>query len=131
MDCDNTTDDSGQNLMHQTNEKKCIEENAKVIQHDPYFKNADEGDDEENLESPHSPILAVNVANNNAFIFQRKMYSKVIQGLGLALHFPLLTATIQNNEEYSILVIKYTYKLSNLDKNSTHVPVVSKSIEYC
>ena len=37
MDIDDTTDDSGQNLMHQTNKKIRIGENAKVTQHDPYF----------------------------------------------------------------------------------------------
>ena len=39
MDSDDTTDDSGRNLMHQTNNKTCIGENAKVTQHDTYFKN--------------------------------------------------------------------------------------------
>ena len=70
MDIDDTMDDSGQNMMHQTNDKICIGENAKVAQHDPNFENADEGDDEEHLEAPHRPILAVNVSNNNARIRQ-------------------------------------------------------------
>ena len=48
-----TTDDISQNLMHQTNDEICIEENAKVTQHDPDFKNANVGDDEEHLEAPH------------------------------------------------------------------------------
>ena len=68
MDSNDTTDDSGQNFMHQTNDKICIGENAKVTQQDPDFENANEGDDEEHLEAPHHPILASNVANNNARI---------------------------------------------------------------
>ena len=70
MDIDDTTDDRGRNLMHQTNDGFCIGENAKVTQHDPDFENSDEGDDEEHLEAYHSTILAVNVANNNACICQ-------------------------------------------------------------
>ena len=58
--------------MHQTNYEIFIGENAKVTQHDPDFKNSDVGDDEENLEAPHHPIRAVNVAKNNACIFQSK-----------------------------------------------------------
>ena len=54
------------------NDEICIRENAKVNQHDRYFENADVGDDEEHLEAPHRPILAVNVAKNNACIRQRK-----------------------------------------------------------
>ena len=65
MDSNDTTDDSGRNLTHQTNDKICIGENAKVIQHDPDFENSDEVDDEEHLEAPHRPILAVNAAKNN------------------------------------------------------------------
>ena len=72
MDSDDTTDDTVRNLTHQTNDKICIKENAKVTQHDPYFKNADEGDDEEHLEAPHLPILFVNVAKNNDCIRQSK-----------------------------------------------------------
>ena len=68
MDSDDTTDGSGHNLMHQTNDTICIRENVKVIQHDPDFENSDEGDDEEHLDAPHFPILAVNVANDNACI---------------------------------------------------------------
>ena len=45
--------------MHQTNGKICIRENAKVTQHDPEFENVNEGDDEEHLESPRRPILAI------------------------------------------------------------------------
>ena len=45
MDSYDTMDDSGRNLMHQTNDEICIVENAKVTQHDPDFKNADVGDD--------------------------------------------------------------------------------------
>ena len=57
-------------------------------------------------------------------IFVRaKMHLKVIQALVLALHFPHLKATVQNNEESSIIVIKWTYKLSNADKKSTHILV--------
>ena len=41
MDRNDTTNDSGQNLMHQTNDDICIGKNAKVTQHDPYFENAD------------------------------------------------------------------------------------------
>ena len=61
MDSDDTTDDSGRNLMHQTNDKICIGENAKVTQHDPQFDNTDEGDYEEHLEAPHLSILDLNV----------------------------------------------------------------------
>ena len=78
MYSDDTTYDSGWNLMHQTNDWICIRENAKVTQHDPYFENANVGDDEEHIEAHNCPILAVNVANNNARVFQSKMYSKVI-----------------------------------------------------
>ena len=72
MDICDTTNDSGRNLMHQTNDKICIGENAKVTQHDPDFENTDEGDDEEHLEAPHHPILAVNFAKNNDRIRQRE-----------------------------------------------------------
>ena len=61
MDSDDTKNDSGHNLMHQTNDKIRIGENAKVTQHDPEFENADESGDEEHIESPHFLILAVNV----------------------------------------------------------------------
>ena len=37
MDSDDTTDDRGWNLMHQTNDKIRIRENAKVTQNDPEF----------------------------------------------------------------------------------------------
>ena len=46
--------------------------NAKVTLHDPDFEKAIEGDDEEHLEAPHRPVLAVNVANNNACILLSK-----------------------------------------------------------
>ena len=72
MDSDDTTDDSSRNLMHQTNEKFRIGEKSKVTQHDPDYKNSDEVDDEEHLEAPNCPILAVNVANNNAYICQNE-----------------------------------------------------------
>ena len=49
MDRNDTTDDSGWNFMHQTNEKIHIGENSKVTQHDPYFENAGKIDDEEHL----------------------------------------------------------------------------------
>ena len=39
MDSYDTTDDSGQNLTHQTNDEIRMEENAKVTQHDPDFEN--------------------------------------------------------------------------------------------
>ena len=70
MDIYDTTDDSGRILMHQTNDAIRIGENAKVNQHDPDFKNADVGDDEEHLESPHRPILSANDTNNNDCICQ-------------------------------------------------------------
>ena len=47
--------------MHQTNDDIRIGENTKFNQHDPEFKNTDEGDDEEHLKLPHYPIIAVNV----------------------------------------------------------------------
>ena len=72
MDRDVTTDDSVRNLMHQTNDKICIVENAKVTQYDPDFENANEGDDEEHLEAPHRPILAVEFSNNNDRNCQRE-----------------------------------------------------------
>ena len=68
MDSDKKTDGSGRNLTHQKNDEICIGENAKVTQHDPEFENADEGDNEEHLESPHIPILDVNFTKNNARI---------------------------------------------------------------
>ena len=55
------------------------------------------------------------------------MYLEVIQGLGLALRLPHLTATDQNNEESPIFVIK----LPNVDKNSIQILVESTSIECC
>ena len=58
--------------MHKENDEIRIRENAKVTRHDPDFENADVGDDEEHLESPNRPILAVNLANNNTRIFQSK-----------------------------------------------------------
>ena len=66
----------------------------------------DEDDDEEHLEAPHRPILAVNVSNNNAHIFQ---IENVIEGHTRSWprsSFAPLTATVQNNEKYSIVVIK-------------------------
>ena len=72
MDIDDTTDDIGRNLMHQTNDEIRIGEHTKVTQHYPDFENANVGDDGENIEAPHRPILAVNVAKNNACIYQRK-----------------------------------------------------------
>ena len=57
MDSNDKRDESGQNLMHQTNDKICIGENAKVNQHHPDFENANY---EEHLEAPHFPILEVN-----------------------------------------------------------------------
>ena len=70
MDSDDTTDDSGRYLMHQTNDDIRIGENSKVTQHDPDFENCAVGDNEKHIEAPHSPILAVNVAKTNARIFQ-------------------------------------------------------------
>ena len=72
MDSIDTPDNIGQNFMHQTNDEICIGENSKVTQHYPYFRNADVGDNEDHLEAPHRPILAVNVEKNNAHIFQSK-----------------------------------------------------------
>ena len=70
MDSDDTTDDSGQNFMHQTNDDIHIGENSKVTQHDPDFENDNVGDDEEHLEAPHRLMLDVNVANKNYRIRQ-------------------------------------------------------------
>ena len=64
-----TTYDSGRNLMHQTNDEICIGENAKATQYDPEFENAN---NEEHLEAPNFPILAVNAVKNNARIFRTK-----------------------------------------------------------
>ena len=74
MDSDDKKDDSGRNLMHKTNDEIRIGENAKVAQHDPEFENADVGDDEEHLEAPYLPILALNFAKNNALILQSKNF---------------------------------------------------------
>ena len=70
MNSDDTTDDSGWNLVHQTNDKIRIVQNTKVNQHDPDFENADEDYDEDHLEAPRRPILALNVAKNNSCIRQ-------------------------------------------------------------
>ena len=70
MDSDDTTDDSGRNLMHQTNNEIRIGKNARVTQHDPDFENDNVGDDEDHLEAPRQPVIDVNVANNNARICQ-------------------------------------------------------------
>ena len=72
MDSDDAKNDSGRNLMHQTNDESRIRKIHKVTQHDPYLENADEGDDEDHFEAPHSSILSVNVAKNNYRILQRK-----------------------------------------------------------
>ena len=64
MNNDGTTNDSGHNLMHQTNDKIGMGENAKVTQQYSDLENANKGYNEEHLEVPHSLILAVNVANN-------------------------------------------------------------------
>ena len=69
MDSDDTTDDISRNLMHQTSDKIHIGENAKVIQHDPDFENADY---EDHIEAPHCPSHSVNSVKNNARIFQSK-----------------------------------------------------------
>ena len=106
IDIADTTDDSGRNLMHQTNDEIHIRENAKFTQRDPDFENSDVGHDEEHLEAPGFTILAVNVAKKILLFVRAKIYSKVIHGLGLALHLSHLTETIQNNEESSIVVIK-------------------------
>ena len=73
MDSDDTIDDSGLNLMHQTNDKIRIRENSKGSQHDPEFENA-------NLEAPYCPILAVNFIKSTLLFVREKIYSKVIQG---------------------------------------------------
>ena len=65
MDSDDTTDDSGRNLMHKQNDAIRIGKNTEVTQHDPDFENENVGDDEEHLEAPHCPILVVNVTSNN------------------------------------------------------------------
>ena len=70
MDSDEKTDDSGRNLMHQTNDKICIGENAQVTQHDPESKNAN---DKEHFEAPHRPILDVNVVKKSARVHQSKI----------------------------------------------------------
>ena len=71
MYSDGTTDDSGWNSMHQTKDKIRIGENAEVTQNDPDFENKDEVDDEENIELPHHPIIALNFAKKDACICQR------------------------------------------------------------
>ena len=63
--------------MHQTNDEIHIRENAKVTQHYPGFENDDIGDDGKHLEAHHRPILDVNVAKNNACIYQSE---NVIEG---------------------------------------------------
>ena len=70
MDSNDTTDEISRNLKHQANYEIRIGENAKVTQHYPDLKNAFEGDDEEHLESPHLPILSVNLAKKNDCICQ-------------------------------------------------------------
>ena len=77
MYSDDTTDDSGQNLMHQTNEKKLSERNYKVTQHDTYFENSN---DEDNLEAPHRPIIYINFVEKNARISQSKIVLEVHSG---------------------------------------------------
>ena len=68
IDSNDTTDDIGRNLIHQTDDAISIGENSKVAQHDPDFENAYLGDDEEHLEAPRFPILSLKVANNHARI---------------------------------------------------------------
>ena len=68
--------------MHQTNDEIFIRENAKVTQHDPEFENTN---DEEHLETHRSPILDV-IFLTMIVVVREKMYSKFIQGHGLALH---------------------------------------------
>ena len=80
MDSNNTTDDSGQNLMHQTNDEIRIRENAEVTQHDPDLENNYVGYDEEHIEASHWNILDVKLAMKNARISQRKNLLKGIDG---------------------------------------------------
>ena len=62
--------DIGWNFMQKTNGNICIEENAKVTQHDTEFENAN---DEDHIEAPHCHILAVNVVKNLVF-FRSDIY---------------------------------------------------------
>ena len=71
-DSNDTMNDSSRNLMHETNDNICIRENAKITQHDTEFENSDEVDYEKHLESPHHPIIAVNVVKSNARICKIK-----------------------------------------------------------
>ena len=106
MDSDDTMDDRARHLMHKTNDEIRIGENAKVTQHYRYFEDANVCDDEDHLEAPHRPILAVNFVKTIIVFVREEVQLKVVQGLGLALHLPHLTATFQNTKEYSIVVIK-------------------------
>ena len=85
MDSNDTTDDSGQNLMHTKNDKTRIGENAKVTQHYPDFEKSN---NEEHLEASYCPILALDSVKTMLVFIRAKFYSKVIQGLDLALHLP-------------------------------------------
>ena len=85
MDSADTADDSRRNLMHKKNDKICIGENSKVTQHDPELENAN---DKEHPEAHHFPIIAVNVVKTMLVFTRANIYSKVIPGLDLDLHFP-------------------------------------------
>ena len=86
MDIDDTTDDSVWDLIHQTNDKTCIGENAKVTQHDPEFENSN---DEEHLEAPHRPILAENSVKKFSYSSERKCTRRSYKVSASLLIFPI------------------------------------------
>ena len=125
MDSDDTMDDSGRNLMHQTNDEVRIGENAKVTQHDPDSKNSDVGDDEEHLEAPHHPILSVNVTKNNACICQSK---NVLEGHTRSRprnYFPPFDSNCPKQQRIFNFYDQVDLKILNTNKNSTQILVAS------
>ena len=85
MDRNDTTDDSGRNLMYQKIDETRIGEKANVTQHYSCIENSN---NEDHPEASHCSILALDAVKKMLVFIRAKFYSKVIQGLGLALNLP-------------------------------------------
>ena len=125
MDSDDTPDDSGRNLMHKKNDEIRIGENAKVTQHDPDFENSDVGDDEEHLEAPHRPIIAVNVAKKNARINQSKNVLECHTRYWPRSSFSSFDSNCPKQQRIFNRYDQVDLKRLNADKNYTQILVAS------
>ena len=131
MEINDKTNANGGNLkvgqlMHQENAIIFIGDNVQITQYDPEYENIDQSDDGEKLKAHHRPG---NVSVNNALFFTTEMCLELMQGPRLTFHLAQMIATVQRNLEFLIVVSKLTYKLLNMDTNSTHIIVASKSIK--